>query len=902
MGALNVPVKNIPMNDFMGRFANQFFAMAKDSLNPEYEHGHPRHAFLENRLERLGMLRQPFPAQAEVILAGSTHLYQEGGKSLILSQDMGTGKTLVGATISMMGDKPQRIICVVPPHLVGKWARELKITFPDIDVHKINHAGAIETLQKAYHANKGAPERPEFWIIGRVRLRMSYSIRPAFNMRLNTFFNPPLKTPSCPSCGGILLMRSTKKNAEDANEDLAVIQGGNASDEDSVENESFLFASEQWLSSGKRICEHVMGNSDEQKGVPGCGSPLWEAKRLNAKSSTEVLSAALQRLPGIGKKTIGILMDYESSVIRRITASLSNGDIHPDLGKLIGKSTRKKLQNYLDATGFTIGDGNYSPVEYIKRYIHKGWFNVAIFDELHELKGDNTAQGVAFGILSGCCDKTIGLTGTLVDGYAASLHPLLFRGDPRALLKLGYGANDGARFQREIGITKDIVTEVREDGLKSARGRKKVYRQTRNLPGLHPTVVSHLLLPNALFMELPDVERSLQEEARKKGFGEIRLLPSYRETFVRIKQSDEQAESVSKFCGAIIGAMKEQMRLSQGKSLMGPVMSAALYAADGGYRDVVCWPKYYERPLGVMKPLPLRDGLLEKEHFMRDLVRRELSQNRRVLIYTIYSDKLDLTGRYQDILLQDGFDARVLKATVPTEEREDWVKDVINDGCQVLICNPNLVKTGLDLFEFVTILFMQTGYSTDTVLQASRRSWRIGQTEPVRIYFASYDGTPQMSAMSLMARKVRVSTQAKGNISDNGMSAAIEESDDDGSGMLMAIANDFLNTIRDHSHDAITGAISCIEEDSTEGEFRANSMLDIQHMLGNKAPNKPDVVTVVSTSVKAIPEQRERTEDDDLLDLIFSRPPASAPKPSKPRQRIPLPKKAPQFIELDLFA
>ena len=47
------------------------------------------------------------------------------------------------------------------------------------------------------------------------------------------------------------------------------------------------------------------------------------------------------------------------------------------------------------------------------------------------------------------------------------------------------------------------------------------------------------------------------------------------------------------------------------------------------------------------------------------------------------------------------------------------------------ICHPKIVETGLDLLDFPTILFHETGYSLHTLRQASRRSWRIGQHRPV---------------------------------------------------------------------------------------------------------------------------------------------------------------------------
>lgn len=60
-----------------------------------------------------------------------------------------------------------------------------------------------------------------------------------------------------------------------------------------------------------------------------------------------------------------------------------------------------------------------------------------------------------------------------------------------------------------------------------------------------------------------------------------------------------------------------------------------------------------------------------------------------------------------------------------TEKREDWVADQVDKGIDVLICNPELVKTGLDLLEFPSTVYMLTGYNVYTLIQAARRSRRI---------------------------------------------------------------------------------------------------------------------------------------------------------------------------------
>jgi hypothetical protein len=81
----------------------------------------------------------------------------------------------------------------------------------------------------------------------------------------------------------------------------------------------------------------------------------------------------------------------------------------------------------------------------------------------------------------------------------------------------------------------------------------------------------------------------------------------------------------------------------------------------------------------------------------------------------------------------------------------------VDRGIDALICNPELVKTGLDSLEFPAIVFMQSGYNVYTVQQAARRSWRIGQKEPVDVYYLGYEETAQIDCLSLMAKKIAVS-------------------------------------------------------------------------------------------------------------------------------------------------
>jgi hypothetical protein len=55
----------------------------------------------------------------------------------------------------------------------------------------------------------------------------------------------------------------------------------------------------------------------------------------------------------------------------------------------------------------------FAPIDFIGRYMADGFFDYAIADEVHELKGD-TAQGNALGTLASCARHVAVLTGTVL--------------------------------------------------------------------------------------------------------------------------------------------------------------------------------------------------------------------------------------------------------------------------------------------------------------------------------------------------------------------------------------------------------------------------------------------------------------------------------------------------------
>jgi hypothetical protein len=104
-----------------------------------------------------------------------------------------------------------------------------------------------------------------------------------------------------------------------------------------------------------------------------------------------------------------------------------------------------------------------------------------------------------------------------------------------------------------------------------------------------------------------------------------------------------------------------------------------------------------------------------------------------------------------------------------------------------VIAHPKLVSLGLDLLEYPDLIFWETGYSLYTLRQASRRSWRIGQTEEVTVKYFAYAKTAQETCLRLMGRKLLVALAMEGKFSTEGLQAVGEDDD-----LLMAMARELV--------------------------------------------------------------------------------------------------------------
>ena len=186
-----------------------------------------------------------------------------------------------------------------------------------------------------------------------------------------------------------------------------------------------------------------------------------------------------------------------------------------------------------------------------------------------------------------------------------------------------------------------------------------------------------------------------------------------------------------------------------------------------------------------------------------------------MLVYVTHTGTRDITGRMDDILTRHGFRVAVMKAdAVAPDRREAWVADRVKQGIDVLICHPRLVQTGLDLIEFPTICWYETDYSVYVMRQASRRSWRIGQTRPVKVVFMSYRNTLQADALKLVAKKLQSSLAVEGELPEDGLAAY----GDDGDDLMMALARKIVNGEEEEDAETVEQVFAQARNAESEAE------------------------------------------------------------------------------------
>jgi superfamily II DNA or RNA helicase len=612
-------------------------------------------------------------------------------KSVILSGEMGVGKTTIGIAACAVA-KHKRVVVICPTHLVSKWIRECEAITGQkgvaVTAKKISEVDAF-FQDEAPVEDEGIlsmfrEERPRarFLVLSKEMAKLGSRWEPAFHTRFRivsrevtvraaTYYGSAVteivrnKVPSveCPACGAAQKLGSLFMGPDSFNNKL------------------------------QRECSE-------------CEEPMWTSVPLNEQGTC-----------------------------------------------------RWPLARHIN-----------------RRYARQF---ALVIDEAHQHAKAESDQARAVHMLSVAATKLIAMTGTLYGGRASSIFHLLYRIDSE--FRRSYKHDESVKFAQHHGLFETVYDEKERTSTYGYRKGRSGGR-LREIPGMSPAMIP-ILLPFTIFVKL----RDLQLE-----------LPPYSE-HVEIVDHDPAVEAEIRSLGEGV-----KTALKKNPQVLGQYLMACLgYPDRPDQEERIVAPETEDEPggtlLGSARAFP--DQFWPKDLRVAEICKEEKTEGRKSLVFFSQTHRRDARGRVRRALEAAGLKVVVLDSNVAPEKREQWLRDAVTKGFDVMLTNGRLVETGMDLLFAHTIIQYGTEYSIATLRQSIRRSWRLGQTKPVKVIFMAYTRTMQATAINLIARKMRAAEMVDGD-----EAGGLAQHDVGGNNFLVELAHEVLqNSAFEQSKRRATG-------------------------------------------------------------------------------------------------
>ncbi len=893
----NVQYESMELSSFLDNFGASLAEQVALANPPRYESEHQL-PWLGPSLQLLK--RQPLGKQREVIAAIVNALINPSAalnqdqllQRIALIAEMATGKTFLalasafladlyacgGVSVALPGTRCSHIFPLVilcPPIMARKWKREAEITLPNVKaiiIKRIGQPSAEKGLLEEGEIEEGDSQGttdlfqfrqfdPDFTgtslsaigcldrVVARIRRELE-EWQAAYQKAVKQRKTPPLKP-----CHLIIVTTSTAKLGMDWMP-VYRLKVPRVWDPETRAVKARRSADGQLFT--MPCCPHCFRLLKDERAVEQLKRTdvAWrvqleqiEQKRMQGKLSVWEEEAVLPPIVYFSEKDL--LGTKEHRVKRRCA----------DCGEPLWQDVEKRPKDWapysilrldqqakkslpLPALGAlpscvrTTFRRRFPLGKYIKlRY--KGFFHLLIADEVHEGR-DGSALDFARQKLVNACGRKLGLTGTLSNGYAGSLFRLFYVLSNRARQDFGYD-----EVERWIDLygkrqtTKKIYKG--EIGTGATSDRRIGKPQIREIAGFALQGLAHVL-PCSTFLELVDVAPA---------------LPPYEEE-TRLVEMDADLEQVYEKFKAEATRELGRMLAAGDTSGLSPWWNAMLHYPNMPYRGWTCMIKRTGEVFAKAPALP-ENRIYAKEQAMISYVQREVQASRRVLIYTENTGYYDIMPRLKRLLEVKvrGRFGKPLKVsllystTVEPIDREAWLSKQVEAGCDVLICNPKLVKVGLDLLAFPTILYASLPTSIADLRQSSRRSFRPGQTLPVKVVFFVYP-TMEMDLLRLMALKMKASLMVEGKLPGEGLVSFGEEEAENETEMILHLAREILANMQEGKP---SGGDVRQQAQELQDLFKENGQIEREknQLLGQTTP--PEPVKFKPLVVEALPPE-----------------------------------------------
>ncbi len=446
---------------------------------------------------------------------------------------------------------------------------------------------------------------------------------------------------------------------------------------------------------------------------------------------------------------------------------------------------------------------------YLKR-VYPDRVGLLVWDEVHEAQSSDTGNGESFGRMAGTARKVLAMTGTPFNGRSSSLFNLQYHLNPRVKAAYNWGGADRlsrkergggwpqvidssgkargraeSRWVSVMGVREQVVEErpTFDSNTGAYTGTRTYQRPYEEAPGISPLLVAEML-DHTIYFSLGDLGK---------------WLPRYEEVAHPVEMD---ADTLSEYDGtrAVLKEYLVQRRWEGDATFRGAYLQWAMGWANAPFRPYevvhnIKHPLTGEKQAHTVRHIPSygERRVYAKEQALIDLLRDELAADRPCVVYLRQTATRDIQPRIEALIREHvpGAQPFILKNTVQAERREQVIDNAVAQGVNVIICNPELTKTGLDLIFAPTIIYYELVFNLSTLMQAAARSYRLNQEHThCKVIYLYYEGTMEQTAVHLMSRKQRAAKLLVGDVGLTGLEALTEGEGGLEEALLGAIAGD----------------------------------------------------------------------------------------------------------------
>ena len=265
--------------------------------------------------------------------------------------------------------------------------------------------------------------------------------------------------------------------------------------------------------------------------------------------------------------------------------------------------------------------------------------------------------------------------------------------------------------------------------------------------------------------------------------------------------------------------------------------------------------------------------ILPHHEYLAEHCADNIADGRRVLIFAEHTGKDDIcedirtkvttlaaTNHQVDLKI-----AVLRSTTVKPGDRNAWFTARAEEGVNVVICNPRLVKTGLNLIQWPSIVVLEPIYSLYDLFQAKRRAFRPTQTKPCDVTFIGYRDSMSQRALSVVGRKAAAAAIMNGDDSAGGLLEF-----DPGMGLLQELAKQIRSSLQSSDSLEAEGDLQALFAQSAQAlkadaEGATTTFLGVPQPINSATLESP--VEPVGKTPKHIPNHGEILQQA-LFDLV----------------------------------